>query len=145
MQVTPLHMAMITGAIGNGGNMMEPRLLLSATGAQGNARALPGARVYKRCCNETVAAAVKDAMIECVQSGTGKQAQIKGYTVAGKTGSAETSDNKSVRTDAWFAGFVDDPEHPLAIAVVLEKGGSGGTVAAPIAQRVLNRAIKMGY
>ena len=145
VQVTPLHMAMIAGAIGNGGNMMELRLLLSATGAQGNARALPGARVYKRCCNETVAAAVKDAMIECVQSGTGKQAQIKGYTVAGKTGSAETSDNKSVRTDAWFAGFVDDPEHPLAIAVVLEKGGSGGTVAAPIAQRVLNRAIKMGY
>ena len=44
-----------------------------------------------------------------------------------------------------FVGFVDDSEHPLAIAVLLEKGGSGGTVAAPIAQRILARAIKLGY
>lgn len=65
--------------------------------------------------------------------------------MAGKTGSAEVSDDKSVRTHAWFVGFVDDSEHPLAIAVLLEKGGSGGTVAAPIAQRILARAIKLGY
>ena len=84
-------------------------------------------------------------MIECVASGTGKRAQLRKYTVAGKTGSAEISNDKSVRTHAWFTGFVDDPEHPLAIAVVLEKGGSGGTVAAPIAQRILQRAIKLGY
>lgn len=145
VQVTPLHMAMIAGAIGNDGVMVEPRLLLSATSAQGKQRSLPGTRAYKRCCSASVAETITEAMLECVQTGTGKQAQIQGYAVAGKTGSAETSDNKSVRTDAWFVGFVDDPEHPLAIAVVLEKGGSGGTVAAPIAQRILKRAIQSGY
>lgn len=143
--VTPLHMAMISGAIGNGGVMMEPRLLLSATSAQGRQRLVQEAKVYTRCCSEFVATQVKEAMIECVASGTGKRAQLRKYTVAGKTGSAEISNDKSVRTHAWFTGFVDDPEHPLAIAVVLEKGGSGGTVAAPIAQRILQRAIKLGY
>ena len=143
--VTPLHMAMIAAAVGNDGVMMEPRLLLSATSAQGRARALLPSRMYKRVCNEAVASALTEAMVACVESGTGTQARIEGYTVAGKTGSAEVSDDKSVRTHAWFVGFVDDSEHPLAIAVLLEKGGSGGTVAAPIAQRILARAIKLGY
>lgn len=143
--VTPLHMAMIAGAIGNDGVMMEPRLLLSAASAQGRERAVGAARVYRRACAVSVAEAVAEAMARCVESGTGKQAQISGYRVAGKTGSAEVSDDKSVRTHAWFVGFVDSPEHPLSIAVVLEKGGSGGTVAAPVAQRVLSRCLKLGY
>jgi len=42
-------------------------------------------------------------------------------------------------------GFVDDDEHPLAIAVILEKAGSGGSNAAPAAKKVLTRAIDLGY
>lgn len=143
--VTPLHMAMIAGAVANDGVMMEPRMMQSATASNGTARALTGARSFKRACSPSTARILKEYMIACVQSGTGTQARISGQTVAGKTGSAEISDDKSVKTHAWFVGFVDGGEHPLAIAVVVEKGGSGGSVAAPIAQRVLSKAIQMGY
>lgn len=142
---TPLHMAMIAGAIANDGVMMEPRLMLSATSPQGTARALPSAHAYKRACTPSTARIIKDYMIACVESGTGTRAKIDGYTVAGKTGSAEVSDDKSVNTHAWFVGFIDDPQHPLAIAVLVEKGGAGSTVATPIAQRVLACALKLGY
>lgn len=143
--VTPLHMAMIAGGIANDGVMMEPRLLSAVTSSQGNPRVLLGARAYKRACTPEIAAVIKEYMIACVQSGTGTRAQISGYTVAGKTGSAEISDDKTVNTHAWFVGFIDDAKHPLAIAVVVEKGGSGGSIAAPIAQRVLEKAITFGY
>lgn len=143
--MTPVHMAMITSAIANDGVMMEPRLMKAAITPSGGSRTLVGARTYKRACSESVAQTIREYMINCVTSGTGTQAKIKGYTVGGKTGSAETSDDKSVKTHAWFVGFVDSDEHPLAVAVVVEKGGSGSSIAAPIAQRVLSRAIESGY
>ena len=142
---TPLHMAMVAAAVANDGVMMEPRLMLSATTAQGQSRTLQPTRTYRRACSAEIASALRGAMGACVQSGTGRQAQISGYTVGGKTGSAESSDDKEIKTHAWFVGFVESDEHPLAIAVVIEHGGSGGSIATPIAQRVLSRAIEQGY
>ena len=65
--------------------------------------------------------------------------------MGGKTGSAEASDDKTIDTHAWFAGFVQDDEHPLAVAVVVEFGGSGGSVAAPLAKLALEKAISLGF
>lgn len=143
--VTPLHMALIAGAIANDGVIMEPRLMQSATSAKGSLRTIPAAHSYKRVVTAQTAQTIKEYMIECVQAGTGSRAKISGYTVAGKTGSAETSDDKTIPTHAWFVGFIDSTKHPLAIAVVVERGGGGGSVAAPIAQKVLTRAIDIGY
>ena len=86
---------------------------------------------------------IKQYMAETVLSGTATAAQIEGYTVCGKTGSAETSDDKSVETNAWFVGFIDDEEHPYCVAVVVEQGGSGGRVAAPLAKKALQKAIEL--
>lgn len=143
--VTPLHMAMVASAIANDGVMMEPQLMYAVTTPLGNPRAVAPAHAYKRACTPATARVIKEYMVACVQSGTGSRAQIKGYTVAGKTGSAEVSDDKSIDTHAWFVGFVDSAEHPLAIAVVVERGGAGSTVATPIAQRVLAQALSAGY
>ena len=67
-----------------------------------------------------------------LKSGTAKRAAIKGLSVCGKTGSAEVSDDKSVETNAWFTGFIYDEAHPYAIAVVIEKAGSGGALATTV-------------
>ena len=83
-------------------------------------------------------------MVTTVRGGTARQAAISGYRVGGKTGSAEASDDKTIDTHAWFAGFVQDDEHPLAVAVVVEFGGSGGSVAAPLAKLALEKAISLG-
>lgn len=143
--VTPLHMALITGAIANDGVMVEPRMMLSATTSKGATRTLQPTRSYKRVTTSATAQMIKEYMIECVVSGTGSRAQISGVTVAGKTGSAETSDDKTIPTHAWFVGFIDDAKHPLAVAVVVERGGSGSAVATPIAQKVLAKALEKGY
>ena len=67
------------------------------------------------------------------------------YQVGGKTGSAEVSSNKSVKTHSWFTGFVADDEHPLAVTVILEQAGGGASAAAPLAGQLLKKAIKLGY
>ena len=81
-------------------------------------------------------------MYETVKSGTASRAAIRGYTVCGKTGSAETSDDKSKATNAWYTGFVYDDAHPFAISVVVEEGGSGGNLAAETAAKALQYAIQ---
>ena len=84
-------------------------------------------------------------MIHVVKSGTGKRAALdNGYTVAGKTGSAEASNDKSIESHAWFVGYITNDSAPYAICVLVENGGSGGGVAAPLARKTLQKAIHLG-
>lgn len=141
---TPLHMALIAATVANDGVMMEPRLLLAAT-QQGKATNKGTPSVYKRVLSTDAAALLRDAMLAVTKQGTGSQGAISGHSVAGKTGSAEASDNKALETHAWYVGFLNEEEHPLAISVVIEHGGSGGSVAAPLARKVLAEALELGY
>lgn len=142
---TPMHMALIAATIANGGVMSEPRLLKSITTAQGGERALPKAQAPRRVLEESVAARVQTEMLRVVKSGTGTRAALSnGYTVAGKTGSAEASDDKSIEAHAWFVGYVTNDNAPYAICVLVENGGSGGGVAAPLARKTLQKAIDLG-
>jgi cell division protein FtsI/penicillin-binding protein 2 len=88
---------------------------------------------------------LKQMMVNAVESGTGKKAAIKGVTVGGKTGTAEIAGEDGNEEHAWFVGFIEDEDHPLAIAVVMEKAGSGGSNAAPAAKKVLEKAMDLGY
>lgn len=142
--VTPLHLALIAGSVANEGVMMEPRLLSRVVSPSGTARSLSGARVYTRTMQPETAEVIKSYMISTVTSGTARRAAVSGVTVGGKTGSAEVSDDKSVETHALFVGFVEDEDYPYAICVVVEHGGSGGSVAAPLAGKILSRAIALG-
>ena len=141
--VTPLHMAMIAGAVANDGVMATPQLIAQVTGVGGIPRLRTASGPYGRVMSSDIAAAVKDCMAQVVKSGTGTKAKIKGYTVCGKTGTAEVSDDKRVATNAWFIGFIDDASYPYAVAVVVEQGGTGGSVAAPLAAKALKKAIQL--
>jgi len=82
-----------------------------------------------------------------VESGTGKAAQIRGVTVAGKTGTAETGNGTPPH--AWFVGFAPADNPVVAVAVIVENGGSmgseatGGRIAAPIAKSVMQKALEL--
>lgn len=142
---TPLHMALIASTIANGGVMNEPRLLRTITTAQGGQRALPTAAAGTRVMKEETAQRVEQEMIRVVKSGTGTRAALSnGYVVAGKTGSAEASNDKSIQAHAWFVGYITNDNAPYAISVVVENGGSGGGVAAPLARKTLQKAINIG-
>ena len=140
--VTPLHMAMISGAVANGGEMMQPYLVKNITTALGQNVKTGAPAVYRRVMSESTANTITEYMYETVKSGTAGKAAIKGLTVCGKTGSAETSNNKEKATNAWYTGFIYDDRHPYAVSVVIEEGGAGGNMAAELASATLQKAVE---
>ena len=120
VSVTPLHMATVAAASYDG-TWRPP--YLAGEPPEAGANPLP----------EPAAAALPDLMREAVQSGTGTAAAIIGRDVGGKTGTAEFGEEDPPETHAWFAGFIGD----LAFAVVVEGGGIGGEVAAPLIHQFL--------
>ncbi len=142
---TPMHMALIASAIAGGGVMHEPHLLREIRTAQGGTRALPGSFEGWRVMEAETAARLEKEMVRVVRRGTGTRAALdNGYVVAGKTGSAEASNDKSVQAHAWFVGYITNDNAPYAVSVVVENGGSGGGVAAPLARKALQKAINLG-
>ena len=140
--VTPLHMAMISGTVANGGVMMKPWLIKRIASAQGATSETGATAAYRQVLSAAVADTIAGYMYETVESGTATRAAIQGYAVCGKTGSAEVSDDKSVETNAWFTGFIRDEAHPYAISVVIEGGGAGARMPSELASKALKKAIE---
>lgn len=140
--VTPLHVAMISGAVANNGVMMQPYLVDRITTSLGQVTRQGQGKAYRQVMQPATAQTIAKYMYETVRGGTAGKAAISGYTVCGKTGSAETSNDKSKATNAWYTGFVYDEAHPYAISVVIEEGGSGGDMAASLAAKALALAIE---
>lgn len=136
-EVTPLHMALITSAIANGGNLMKPYLIDSVKNYTGEQvkKYMPSS--YGKLMTAEEAALLTEYMTETVLSGTATTLQSNEYTVAGKTGTAEYSNDKS-KSHAWFTGFsnVEDPD--LVVCVVVEGAGAGSTYAVPIAKQLFD-------
>ena len=143
--MTPMQMCMLTAAVANDGVMMAPRMLSKVADNHNVVTYSTGPQMYDTLLTTEEAAFVQKAMIRVVTDGTGTKAAVKGYVVGGKTGTAEISENKEVNTHAWFTGFIQDEDHPLAICIILEQAGSGGSVAAPIAAKIFKKAIALGY
>ncbi|HWR22345.1 MAG TPA: penicillin-binding transpeptidase domain-containing protein [Feifaniaceae bacterium] len=141
---TPLHMCLLAASVANDGVMMQPKLLKEVRSGMGAATHQLVPEAERKAMSAAEAQILAGFMAETVKSGTGTRAAVSGVTVAGKTGTAEVSSGEAA-PNAWFIGFVEEEEHPLAVCVVLEKGGSGGRNAAPIAARVLKKAIDLGY
>lgn len=134
--VTPLHLCMVSAAIANEGVMMEPRLLSRVQSPAGTVRTRTSSRVYRTACSKETAQIIDGYMKDVVKNGTGTRAKVDGLTIAGKTGSAEGSSNGVDVTHAWFTGYIDDERYPYAVSVLVEEGGTGGSVAAPVAQQI---------
>ena len=142
---SPMHMAVIASVIANDGVFREPRLLRSITTPQGGQRPLPEAETGRQMISAQTAAQIEKDMVRVVKSGTGTRAALgNGYVVAGKTGTAEASTDKNVEPHAWFVGYITNDNAPYAVCVLVENGGSGGSVAAPLARKTLQKAINLG-
>jgi penicillin-binding protein 2 len=137
--------------VGNGGTVYQPRILRKAVAQDG--------RVFEETRPVvTRKVAVSDENLEILRKafegvvnepgGTGSRARLPGVLVAGKTGTAQVtkgayrSEEESripyeYRDNAWFVAYAPSVNPQIAVAVVVEHGGHGGSTAAPLARRVL--------
>lgn len=135
--VTPFHMALIASAIANGGELMKPQLVWKTESADGKVVYENDPEVWGRIMSTDEASALTYLMEQVITEGTGSGLADLGYTVAGKTGSAEfTLQDGSRGTHAWFVGFSNVGNPDLAVAVLVENGGSGSSAAVPIAREI---------
>lgn len=135
---TVFEMANVTGAIANGGTMMQPRLVREVRSPDGVIIDKPTSRVHNRALDEETASTLNDMMQEAVNQ-VESGAAIPGVRVAGKTGTAEAPGGE---LHSWFISFApaDDPE--IAVAVMVENGQEGYKQALPIARRLMEAHLK---
>ncbi|MGC4818506.1 peptidoglycan D,D-transpeptidase FtsI family protein [Micromonospora sp. DT63] len=143
VRMTPLQGAMIAGSVANGGSQMRPylvRQLLAPDRTTSYYTAKP--RELRQPVSGPVASDLREMMVSVVQKGTGQKAAISGYTVGGKTGTAQSAPDRP--DHGWFIGFaLDKNGNPVsAVCVVLEQAGSGGSAeAARIGGQIMKAAI----
>ena len=144
---TPLQMAMVAAGVANEGRVMAPHVMAEIRDGEGAVIEDEPIDVWKEAVSPATAATMRQAMLGVVVDGTLQgAADIPGYEVGGKTGTAQTGNDTS---HTWVIEFVGPPggEPELAIAVIVENQpgvseNTGGRVAAPIARAVLEVALQ---
>ncbi|MGK5521139.1 peptidoglycan D,D-transpeptidase FtsI family protein [Micromonospora sp. URMC 107] len=143
VRMTPLQGALIAASVANGGSQMRPylvRQLLAPDRTTSYYTAKP--KELRQPVSGQVASDLRDMMVSVVENGTGRNAQINGYTVGGKTGTADI--RPGIPPHSWFIGFaLDKNGNPVsAVCVLLENGGDGGSAeAARIGGQIMRAAI----
>lgn len=136
--VTPLRMAMLASSFANKGIIMKPYIVSKITDSAGDSIKEFAPEEWLKSTSPQMADTIKDMMVTVVNHGTGSAAYLPGIKVAGKTGTAE---NPHGASHAWFIGFAPADKPEVAIVVIIENGGSGGSVAAPIARKILETVL----
>jgi penicillin-binding protein A len=146
VRVTPLQVAMIAAAVANDGVLMQPYAVAAVRSADLEVVDQTAPSEMGRAVSARTAQLLTEMMVGVVESGSGRASQIEGVRVAGKTGTAQTGNERNAH--AWFTAFAPADDPRIAVAVVVENGGSlgseatGGAVAAPIARAVIQAALQ---
>ncbi|WP_445402650.1 peptidoglycan D,D-transpeptidase FtsI family protein [Streptomyces sp. LE64] len=145
---TPLQMAMVAAAVANDGKLMQPYMVDELQAPNLDVIEKHSPSELSRPLSEENAQKLQSMMETVVDEGTGRNAQINGVKVGGKTGTAQHGVDNSEKPYAWFISYAKtDSGSPVAVAVVVEDSQasrgdiSGGGLAAPIAKSVMQAVI----
>jgi cell division protein FtsI (penicillin-binding protein 3) len=146
--VTPLKLLQLQAAIANGGYLVTPTVIQGMVDEQGNVQWQPSRSTPQRVFSQTTADSVLKMMEAVVQDGTGEPAQIPGYRIAGKTGTAQKVTDTGVYGSGRITSFVgivpvEAPQY-VVLAVIDEPAGDdayGSTVAAPLVKTVMESLV----
>ncbi len=135
---TPLQMALVAACMANDGKEMEPYLVASVRRPDGTIASEHTPKVWKEPIRAETAVQMRAIMENSVANGYANMAAIPGVKSGGKTGTAEVPNGLP---HAWYIGYAPGKTTTYAIAVLIENGGEGSTVAAPIAKQMLQAAL----
>ncbi|MCL1806272.1 MAG: penicillin-binding transpeptidase domain-containing protein [Oscillospiraceae bacterium] len=149
--VTPLQMLTAVSAVANGGKLMKPYMLSQVIDADGRVAEKTDATLVRQVISEDTSRLMCEYLEECVNQGTGSNAYVKGYHVAGKTGTSQKraqdiTGEKGLYVVS-FAGFAPSHDPQIAVLVMLDEPGldrhlrMGGYMAAPVAGRIFADAL----
>ena len=145
--VTPLQMVTAVSSVANGGNYIEPRVVRAVY--KDGRRLAVRPKILRQTVTPETAAAMTTIMEQVVDHGTGTPAKIQGYTIAGKTGTANKLANGRYSSDTFasFVGFLPSSAPVVTILVVLDSprgqyGHFGGPVSAPIFKRIAEETLR---
>ena len=144
--VSPLQMATVYATIANGGTYVQPRLVRATVAPDGTTTPVPaGAR--HRVLGTATTHTLTEMLAYAVRDGTGYNAQIGGYQVAGKTGTAKKVDASGRYTNRYvasFIGFLPASRPRVVVAAIIDEPDTiyGGVAAAPLFQHVARYAIQ---
>lgn len=151
--VTPLQMASLIGTVANDGVNYRPRLVQAVMDrVTGNLQELPAVPRGKIKAKPETFRIIKAALADVVTKGTATRAKSTMVTIGGKTGTAqvaalrtgpEESIPKKFRDHAWFVAFAPVESPKIAVAVLAEHMGHGGSAAAPLAKEVIETYMKL--
>ena len=144
--VTPLQLATAYAAIANGGELLEPTLVREIRGAEGEVLYRHSRRVVRRVVSPAVAASVRAMLGEAVERGTGLQADLTNFAVAGKTGTARLNAGGGYASGKYYASFIglfpaDAPQYVILVKLDDPAKGYGAVTAAPVTRAVLQAAL----
>jgi penicillin-binding protein 2 len=154
--VTPLQMAHMTAAVANGGRLYKPVFLQKVTETSGKiiSRFHPESQGRLPVSRRNLAIIQKGLEgVVAGRHGTARICRIPGLPVAGKTGTAQvfrqTRRRQSEKMEwkyqdhAWFVAYAPADKPALAVAVLIEHGGHGGSAAAPVAKKIFERWLQL--
>jgi cell division protein FtsI (penicillin-binding protein 3) len=145
ISVTPLQMTMAYAALGNGGRLLEPRLVREIRSVDGRVLQRYRPREVRRVIAVSASEAIAGTLLEAVQDGTGRRAGLGEFQVAGKTGTTRVFEGGrylSGRYTASFAGFFPARDPQLAFLIKLDRASQyGGAMAAPVTRATLAAAM----
>lgn len=135
-QMSPLHLNMITSAVANHGVLMRPYLIDSRYDAEGRLLQTWEPREYGELMSGTIAAQLRTYMRAVITDGTATVLRNTDYHAAGKTGSAEFTDD--LQSHSWFTGFAPAEDPQICVTVIIEGQGTGSRFAVPAAKVVFD-------
>ncbi|MDD6022012.1 MAG: penicillin-binding transpeptidase domain-containing protein [Oscillospiraceae bacterium] len=150
IKVTPIQIITAISAVANGGKLMQPYVVAGTVDADGNILSTREPVVKRQVISESTSKKVCEMMEKVVSAGTGKNAYIPGYRVAGKTATSQKlKESQDSEKDIYSGSFVcfapaDDPQ--IAVLIIIDNPGtavhSGSVVAAPAAKEVMQNTLE---
>lgn len=145
-KITPLQMITAVAAVANDGVLMTPRIAKEIKNTDTGAITTIEPEKIRQVISKETASQLLDMLQTVVDSGTGSYAQVKGYSIAGKTGTSEAdySDSSSVKVSSFVAITpAESPELVILLTLYGPEGEStgGGTIAAPVVGQILSEVL----